>query len=489
MAKGGGLAGVVAGETAISTVGKSGAGLTYRGYAIEDLAARGTYEECAYLLIHGKLPGAEQLAAYRQRLAAGQVLSVGLRGTLELLPASCHPMDVLRTACSFIGAEATAGDDDGRAAGGAAAPVGGPAAARGESAASVVNAAAGADGPATVAGEAHASAGAPAASAGDPAATAGGATAPTGGPAASAREAAPAGEPAAPAREAARAVGEANAPADAATIRSQADRLLAALPGALLYHHAFATRGVRLDSASGERSLAAHFLHLLHAAGGPEPAAEQIAALDAALILYAEHEFNASTFAARVVASTLSDFHSAMTAGIAALRGPLHGGANEAAMALIERFHAPDEAERVVLEMLARRELIMGFGHRVYRDSDPRSPVVEEWAQRLAATPEQKLQFAVAQRIETVMRRAKGLFPNLDFYSALVFHFCGIPTPMFTPVFVISRVAGWAAHFIEQRENNRLIRPTADYTGPEPRPFPGSLAPPAPRPASAATRG
>ena len=392
MGKGGGLAGVVAGETAISTVGKSGAGLTYRGYAIEDLAARGTYEECAYLLIHGELPGADQLAAYRQRLAAGQVLSVGLRGALELLPASCHPMDVLRTACSFIGAEATAGDD-------------------------------------------------------------------------------------------------ATAYADMAAIRAQADRLLAALPGALLYQHAFATRGVRLDPASGEHSLAAHFLHLLHAAGGPEPAAEPIAALDAALILYAEHEFNASTFAARVVASTLSDFHSAMTAGIAALRGPLHGGANEAAMALIERFHAPDEAERVVLEMLARRELIMGFGHRVYRDSDPRSPVVKEWAQRLASTPEQKLQFAVAQRIEAVMRGAKGLFPNLDFYSALVFHFCGIPTPLFTPVFVISRVAGWAAHFIEQRENNRLIRPTAHYTGPEPRPLPESRARTAPRPASAATRG
>ena len=415
MAKGDGLAGVVAGETAISTVGKSGAGLTYRGYAIEDLAARGTYEECAYLLIHGKLPGAEQLAAYRQQLASGQVLSAGLRGALELLPASCHPMDVLRTACSFIGAEATTGE---AAAGRAAAVAAGPVAA-------------------------------------EAVATAGGASATAG----------------------------------VATIRSQADRLLAALPGALLYHHAFATRGVRLDPASGEHSLAAHFLHLLHAAGGPEPAAEQIAALDAALILYAEHEFNASTFAARVVASTLSDFHSAMTAGIAALRGPLHGGANEAAMALIERFHAPDEAERAVLEMLARRELIMGFGHRVYRDSDPRSPVVKEWAQRLASTPEQKLQFAVAQRIEAVMGRAKGLFPNLDFYSALVFHFCGIPTPMFTPVFVISRTAGWAAHFIEQCENNRLIRPTAHYTGPEPRPFPGSLAPPAPRPASAATRG
>ena len=456
MGKGGGLAGVVAGETAISTVGKSGAGLTYRGYAIEDLAARGTYEECAYLLIHGELPGAEQLAAYRQRLAAGQVLSVGLRGALELLPASCHPMDVLRTACSFIGAEATAGEATaGRADGGAAAPDGGAASTAGRALAST-------EGPVASAAEAASTVGAPATSAG-------GASAPVEGPAAPA--------------------GEASANGGAAAIRAEADRLLAALPGALLYQHAFATRGVRLDPASGEHSLAAHFLHLLHAAGGPAPAAEQLAALDAALILYAEHEFNASTFAARVVASTLSDFHSAMTAGIAALRGPLHGGANEAAMALIERFHAPDEAERVVLEMVARRELIMGFGHRVYRDSDPRSPVVKEWAQRLASTPEQKLQFTVAQRIETVMRGAKGLFPNLDFYSALVFHFCGIPTPLFTPVFVISRVAGWAAHFIEQRENNRLIRPTADYTGPEPRPLPESRARTAPRPASAATRG
>ena len=367
----GGLAGVVAGETAVSTVGKSGTGLTYRGYAIEELAAHASYEECAHLLIHGALPLAGELAAYRRRLAAGRALSDAARAMLELLPAGCHPMDVLRSACSFIGAETPAG---------------------------------------------------------------------------------------------------AAATTDSAAIRDQADTLLAVLPGALLYHHAFAERGERLDTDSGESSLAAHFLHLLH---GPGVAgAEQIAALDAALILYAEHEFNASTFAARVVASTLSDFHSAMTAGIAALRGPLHGGANEAAMALIDRFRTPDEAERALLEMLARRELIMGFGHRVYRHSDPRSPVVQRWARRLAAGAEQERQYAVAQRIEAVMRREKGLFPNLDFYSALLFHNCGIPTPLFTPVFVLSRVAGWAAHFIEQRENNRLIRPTADYTGPQPRPLP-----------------
>ena len=393
----GGLAGVVAGQTAISTVGQSGAGLTYRGYAIEELAAHASFEECAHLLIHGALPDAARLAAYRQRLAAGRVLSAGARAALELLPAACHPMDVLRTACSFIGAEQEAATPDAAGAG-AGAGVGAGAAAD-------VGAAA------------------------------------------------------------------ADAAAFREHVREQADALLAAAPGALLYQHAYAARGERIGVDSGERSLAAHFLHLLHGRGvEPEP----VAALDAALILYAEHEFNASTFAARVVASTLSDFHSAMIAGIAALRGPLHGGANEAAMALIERFQSPDTAERGVLDLLARRQLIMGFGHRVYRTSDPRSPVVHEWARRLATTAARRRQLAVAERIEAVMRREKGLFPNLDFYSALVFHFCGIPTPLFTPVFVLSRIAGWAAHYLEQRENNRLIRPSAAYTGPAPRPLPGA---------------
>ena len=374
-----GLAGVVAGETAVSTVGKSGAGLTYRGYAIEELAARAGYEECAHLLIHGALPTPEGLAAYRRRLAAGRALSAAARAMLKLLPASCHPMDVLRSACSFIGAEAG---------------------------------------------------------------------------------------------------GDAPAPAASDAVRAQADALLAVLPGALLYQRAYAQRREPLDTDSGAASLAAHFLHLLH---GPATARDdQIAALDAALVLYAEHEFNASTFTARVVASTRSDFHSAVTAAIGALRGPLHGGANEAAMALVARFRTPDEAEQAVLKMLARRELIMGFGHRVYRDGDPRSPVAQRWAQRLVTTAEQERHYAVAQRIEAVMRREKGLFPNLDFYSALLFHNCGIPTPLFTPVFVISRLAGWAAHFIEQCENNRIIRPTADYTGPPPRPLP---------PASAGTAG
>ncbi|MDE0445890.1 MAG: hypothetical protein OXH96_04385 [Spirochaetaceae bacterium] len=374
-----GLAGVVAGETAVSTVGKSGAGLTYRGYPIEELAAHATYEECAYLLIHGELPDAAGLDDYRRTLRARRGLSAALRRVLEAMPAASHPMDVLRTACSFAGAEA-------------------------ETSATGANAGA--------------------------------------------------------------------AAYDPAAVRGQADGLLALLPGALLYQHGFAARGERLDVGGGAPSLAAWILDLLRGPGAAT--ADQVAALDAALILYAEHEFNASTFAARVVASTLSDFHSAMTAGIAALRGPLHGGANEAAMALIERFHDPDEAERALLEMLSRRELVMGFGHRVYRESDPRSPVVKRWAGRLAASGAQRRQFAVAQRIEAVMRREKGLFPNLDFYSALLFHNCGVPTALFTPLFVISRVAGWAAHYLEQRENNRLIRPTAAYTGPPPRPLPGA---------------
>ena len=383
-----GLAGVVAGETAISTVGKSGAGLTYRGYAIEDLAAHATYEECAFLLIHGALPDARRLGEYRDTLRTHRGLSAALRRLLESMPADSHPMDVLRTACSFAGAETPSG-----------------------------GAGAGAD------------------------------------------------------------------RYDAAAIRGQADTLLALLPGALLYHHGFATSGERIDIRGGDPSLAAWMLDLLH---GPGTAtADQAAALDAALILYAEHEFNASTFAARVVASTLADFHSAMTAGIAALRGPLHGGANEAAMALIERFRDPGEAERALLAMLGRRELVMGFGHRVYRDSDPRSPVVKRWAERLAATGEQRRLFAVAQRIEAVMRREKGLFPNLDFYSALLFRYCGIPTPLFTPLFVISRVAGWAAHYLEQRDNNRLIRPTAAYTGPPPRPLPARASAPGARPGGA----
>ena len=221
-----------------------------------------------------------------------------------------------------------------------------------------------------------------------------------------------------------------------------------------------------MNPQTDDPSIAGHFLHLLY---GQKPTELQERALDAGLVLYAEHEFNASTFAARVAASTLADFYSCITAGIGTLRGPLHGGANEAAMHLIQKFDTPDAAEKGVEEMLARKDLIMGFGHRVYRTSDPRSDVIKQWAKRLADDTGDDVIYPVSERLEKVMWDRKKLFPNLDFYSASAFHFLDIPTPLFTPIFVVSRTAGWAAHVFEQRADNRLIRPAADYTGPEPR--------------------
>jgi 2-methylcitrate synthase len=363
--KTGGLAGIVAGETAIATVGKEGIGLTYRGYTIEDLAEKTTFEEVAHLLIFGALPTEIELENYRQTLISRRGLPAPLKTVLEQMPPDAHPMDVLRTGCSVLGT-----------------------------------------------------------------------------------------------------LEQENATRKQVEI---ANRLLAAFPSMLLYWYQYHKTGKRIETQTSAPSIASHFLELLH---GKLPSELHARALDVGLILYAEHEFNASTFTCRTVASTLADFYSAITAGIGALRGPLHGGANEAAMELIERFKTPDEAEASLVEMLKAKKLVMGFGHRVYKHADPRSDIIKQWSKELSAECGDKKLYAISERLEAVMRREKGMFPNLDFYSATAFHFLGIPTAMFTPIFVIARTSGWAAHIFEQRANNRLIRPTADYVGQQQRPVP-----------------
>ena len=360
-----GLAGVIVGETAISTVGKAGAGLTYRGYSIEDLAQHSTFEEVAYLLIYGKLPNQSELNAYNERLAKLRVLPQSVCEMLEALPMSTHPMDVLRTGVSMIGSLEPEGNE-GRAA------------------------------------------------------------------------------------------------------AYVADRLMASMMSMLGYWHRYAHRKQRVNTQSDEVGLAGHFLRLITDAS-PNESAKQT--LDTILVLYAEHEFNASTFTGRVVTSTLADTYSAVVAAIGALRGPLHGGANEAAMELIALFDTPQEAEKSIKHMLEARRLIMGFGHRVYKNGDPRSDIVKELSRQLSSESGNTSYFEISERIEQVMMREKGLHPNLDFYSATGYHLCGIPTVMFTPLFAVSRTSGWVAHVIEQRSDNRLIRPNADYTGPPAREF------------------
>lgn len=359
-----GLEGVVAGESAISTVGQQGKGLTYRGYAIEDLAAQASFEEVAYLLLYGQLPTQAQLSAYLDKLIHYRTIPTELKKVLTLIPKHTHPMDVLRTGCSMLG---------------------------------------------TLEPELQFS-----------------------------------------------------------QQQDIADRLLAISPGILCYWLKYHTQGKEISGQSKETSIGGHFLSLLH---GHEPLDIHRKMMNVSLILYAEHEFNASTFAARVTAGTLSDIYSSITSAIGTLRGPLHGGANEAAMELIQLFKSPEDAEQQLMVMLENKAKIMGFGHRVYKDCDPRSDVIKPWSKQLAQVQKDTLLYDISEVIEAVMWREKKLFPNLDFYSATAYHYCGIPTPLFTPVFVLSRLSGWCAHIFEQRSNNRLIRPTSIYTGPELRPY------------------
>ncbi len=359
-----GLAGITAGKTAISFVDKAGIGLNYRGYSVNDLAENAQFEEVAYLLTRGTLPTLSQFEKYTEQLRKLRTLPEQLCKVLELMPKTAHPMDVLRTGCSFLG---------------------------------------------TLEPELKTH--------------------------------------------------------DQIAI---ADRLIATFPAMLCYWYHFSHNNKKINTDIKEGNLAFYFLQLLHYR---EPQEIHIKALNVSLILYAEHEFNASTFAARVTASTLADFYSAICSAIGTLSGPLHGGANEQAMALIAQFKNPDEAEKAIIKKLANKEKIMGFGHRVYRASDPRSDVIKVWSKRLSEIDKEKNLFAISERIEQVMHREKNIFPNLDFYSASTYHFCGIPTPMFTPIFVFARIAGWAAHIIEQRADNKLIRPLADYIGPEAKAF------------------
>ncbi|EGQ8104473.1 TPA: bifunctional 2-methylcitrate synthase/citrate synthase [Vibrio parahaemolyticus] len=358
---GAGLRGQSAGSTALCTVGKTGTGLTYRGYDITDLANNAQFEEVAHLLLRGHLPNQQELDAYKTHLLSLRGLPTELKQALELIPASAHPMDVMRTGCSVLGnlEQEMSFDEQLQAT----------------------------------------------------------------------------------------------------------ERMLALFPAIICYWYRFSHDGVRIDTEDQtEDCIGGYFLRLLT---DKEPSALHKQVMHCSLILYAEHEFNASTFAARVCASTLSDIHSCITAAIGTLRGPLHGGANEAAMEMIEDWQTPDEAEANIMQMLANKDKIMGFGHAIYRESDPRNALIKRWSEELSKHVGDTHLYAVSERVESVMKREKGLFCNADFFHASAYHFMDIPTKLFTPIFVMSRLTGWAAHVYEQRANNRIIRPSADYTGPD----------------------
>ena len=362
---GAGLRGQTVGDTKICTVGGGGCGLTYRGYDLIELTEKTSFEEVAFLLIHGKLPNQQELIDYQNNLKTHRTLPEALKVCLEGIPKECHPMDVMRTGCSLLG--------------------------------------------------------------------------------------------------------NLEPELDFSQQNQATDRMVAIFPAIINYWYNYSHHGKRIDTELDDDTIGGYFLHLLH---GKKPNDLQVKVMHASLILYAEHEFNASTFAARVCASTLSDIHSAITSAIGTLRGPLHGGANEAASKMINQYQTADQAEAGTLDMLANKKLVMGFGHAVYTQSDPRSDVIKGYSKMLSRQSDDSHLFEVSERIVEVMKREKNLFPNADFFHASAYQFMGIPTKLFTPIFVCSRLTGWAAHVFEQRENNRLIRPNADYSGPDLMPVP-----------------